>query len=112
MCGDSEEFATTVDAIVYLPGDVLRADCTRQEGWGRAVSTGLKKRESVFVGELGVQEMVLPLTGDLEIALSQAFAPEAGLFGNADAGGVSRDDICLYAMQPETSRWRSEGKVE
>jgi hypothetical protein len=33
---DVDEFITTVDAIAYLPRDVMRVDCTLREGKGRA----------------------------------------------------------------------------
>src|SRR5712692_2001133 len=108
-----DEFITTVDAIVSLPRDMLRADglYTPKHLGSRAFSR-LQERKDMFVSELGVHEMVLPLTGNLEITFCQTFSAEANLLSNADAGGVSGDDVCLCAMQSEAGRWRCEGKVE
>ena len=53
----------------------------------------------MILRQLGEHQMILPLPGDAEISPRDAFADEAGLFSESDAGNIAGDHIRLHAVQ-------------
>jgi len=77
-----------------------------------ALTSVSKEHEFVFFGEFGVDEVVLPTSGDLEHGPGEAFLAEADFRGEAEAGVVPGDDVGLDAVEAEAGGWRAKGEIE